>query len=146
MGGGGLLGMGAVRGRISALPVGSARSMYLCVVCGGWVSFYFACRDEHRLLSFSLLARRRFYLFNVESRSDRGLLIPAACQGEHLAVSFAPLLSTAGSPQRLAVVGRVCLQSLIHWLLLEESTKDRTSVPFLSWELRDMDMCTHALG
>ena len=123
MGGGGLLGIGAARGRISALPLGSARSMYLRCVVDGFL-FYFACRDEHRLLSFSLLARRRFYLFNVESRSDRGLLIPAACQGEHSAVSFAPLLSTAGSPQRLAVVGRVCLQSLIHWLLLEGSTKD----------------------
>ena len=35
MGGGGLLGVGAARGRISALPLGSARSMYLrCVVDG----------------------------------------------------------------------------------------------------------------
>ena len=137
--------MGAARGAHFSTP-SRFSPFYVPKVCGGWVSFYFACRDEHRLLSFSLLARRRFYLFNVESRSDRGSLIPAACQGEHSAVSFAPLLPAAGSPQRLAVVGRACLLSLILWLRSEESTKDRTSVPSPSWELRGMGMCTHALG
>ena len=35
---------------------------YVSMVCNEWVPFYFACRDEHRLLSFPLLAWRRFYL------------------------------------------------------------------------------------